>query len=150
MKKRDIIELIEDWSNNFNQPVLKEKKVPNEERIILAHKLIEEEFGEFETALDNKDWKEVQDALGDLLWVTVRAMMEFGIDPNSTIEEIYNSNMSKLDVDELNAQVTKLKYEKQGIVTYCKQNPQGNYVTYRESDSKVLKSHRWKEPNFLK
>ena len=48
-------------------------------------------------AIENKDLKEVADALTDILYVTYGAGHAFGIDLNKCFEEVQNSNMSKLD-----------------------------------------------------
>jgi NTP pyrophosphatase (non-canonical NTP hydrolase) len=142
---KTITELIAHWSQTFGLPIKQGLGFPSRDRMELSIKLIEEELSELKHAVDNRDLTEVQDGLGDLLWVTVRAMMEFGIDPKKTIESIYDSNMSKADFTEEDAQLTKAKYKEQGINTYMKfVGPV--IITYRASDSKVLKSHRFKEP----
>jgi NTP pyrophosphatase (non-canonical NTP hydrolase) len=147
-KNFDIIEAIKEWSINFNLPVLDNNEFPSRERILLSFNLIEEEKEELWEAIQKKDFKETQDALGDLFWVTVRAMMEFGIDPYKTIEAIYISNMSKLDNTLEDALTTKHEYLKKGIETYYEINNDGKYVTHRVSDGKVQKSYRFKEPVF--
>lgn len=145
-EEKNIIEMIEHWSETFGLPVLKEEGFPEVSRAKLSLDLIDEEFLETAEAVGNKNFKEVKDGLGDLLWVTVRAMMEFGIDPHETITSIYNSNMSKADTSEEDATITYKKYLDQGIQTYSKKV--GDYfITYRLSDNKVLKSHKFQEPN---
>ena len=54
---------------------------------------------EFKEALDNKDIKEVADALTDILYVTYGAGHAFGINLDKCFQEVQNSNMSKLDPD---------------------------------------------------
>lgn len=144
--EKGIVEMIEHWSNTFGLPVLKEEGFPEVSRAKLSLDLIDEEFLETAEAVGYKDFKKVKDGLGDLLWVTIRAMMEFGIDPQETITSIYNSNMSKADTSEEDATITYKKYLDQGIQTYSKKV--GDYfITYRLSDNKVLKSHKFQEPN---
>ena len=46
--------------------------------------------------MDNKDIKEVADALTDILYVTYGAGHAFGINLDKCFEEVQNSNMSKL------------------------------------------------------
>jgi predicted HAD superfamily Cof-like phosphohydrolase len=46
--------------------------------------------------MDNKDIKEVADALTDILYVTYGAGHAFGVDLDKCFEEVQNSNMSKL------------------------------------------------------
>lgn len=145
MSDINIVNLIEDWSNTFGLPIKKGKGFPSRDRMELAIKLINEEFLEFLAGVDRRDLKEVEDGLGDLLWVTIRAMMEFGIDPHETINNIYKSNMSKADFSEEDAVATKAKYKEQGIDTYMKIVGPA-FITYRVGDNKVLKSHKFKEP----
>lgn len=147
-EKFNIIEAIREWSINFNLPVLDTNEFPSREEILKAYALIEEEKEELWDAIQNKDFTEAQDALGDLLWVVVRNMMVFGIDPYKTIEAIYKSNMSKLDNTLEDALTTKNEYLKKGIETYYQQNSEGKYITFRKSDDKVQKSYRFQQPNF--
>ena len=103
MKKnseKGIVEMIKHWSETFGLPVLTEEQFPEVSRAKLALDLIDEEFLETAEAVGYKDFKATKDGLGDLLWVTIRAMMEFGIDPHEVISKIYESNMSKADVSE--------------------------------------------------
>lgn len=145
MSKIDVVKLIKDWSGTFGLPIKKGKGFPSRDRMELAIKLIDEEFLEFLSGVDRRNLTEVQDGLGDLLWVTVRAMMEFGIDPYETINSIYNSNMSKADFSEKDARLTRDKYKEQGINTYMKIIGPA-FITYRVGDDKVLKSHKFIEP----
>ena len=50
-------------------------------------------------AIENKDIKEVADALTDILYVTYGAGHAFGINLDKCFEEVQNSNMSKLGND---------------------------------------------------
>lgn len=150
MKKKDskdVVELIRHWSEVFDLPILPKEDFPKVERAKLALDLIDEEFLETAEAVGNKNMKGVKDGLGDLLWVTVRAMMEFGIDPYDTINKIYDSNMSKADISEEDATATYKHYLNQGIQTYSRQKD-GVFITYRLSDNKVLKSHKFQEPKW--
>lgn len=141
----DVISMIKDWSEVFDLPIKDTKEFPDIKRMDLSMSLINEEFMETLEGIDNKDIMEVQDGLGDLLWVTVRAMMEFGIDPLETIQKIYVSNMSKADINMDDAIRTYKYYMEQGIQTYSK-DKRGLFITYRTSDNKVLKSHKFKSP----
>jgi len=144
-KNDDITSMIEHWSTVFGLPISKEPRFPDPGRVNLCLKLIREELKETEEAIAFKDLKETQDGLGDLLWVTIRAMMEFGIDPLETIKSIYESNMSKADITQEDAIITYKKYMEEGISTYCRER-EGLFITYRAQDNKVLKSHKFKTP----
>lgn len=140
-----LVEKIESWSKIFGAPIKQEKGFPEPLRVNLALKLIREELKETEEAIAFKDLKETEDGLGDLLWVVIRAMMEFGMDPEEIIEKIYQSNMSKADQTEEDATITYKKYMEEGVQTYCRER-EGVYITYRLPDHKILKSHKFKEP----
>jgi NTP pyrophosphatase (non-canonical NTP hydrolase) len=153
IEKKSIVELIENWSKVFNLPISNKKRFPAKKRTELSLGLIEEEFNELKEAIKNRDIIEVQDASGDLLWVTIRFMMEHGINPYSTINEIYKSNMTKLDYNSIDAKKTKQNYLDQGVNTYYKKVKSNImncyvYITYRESDDKILKSYTWIPPKF--
>lgn len=147
MSNNKIIEQITTWSEVFNAPIKQEEGFPSEERYELALRLIKEEYNETRLAVVGRDMVEVKDGLGDLLWVTVRAMMEFGINIEKTMEAIYISNMSKVDTSSEDAKLTRNKYATLGIDTYSKL--EGDYyITYRKADDKILKSHKFQPPNF--
>jgi predicted HAD superfamily Cof-like phosphohydrolase len=137
--------MIKDWSNVFGAPIKETEGFPEIDRMRLSMDLIDEEFMETVQAIDQKNFTEVKDGLGDLLWVTVRAMMEFGVDPESTIREIYKSNMSKADYTEEDALKTRDKYKELGIDTYMRVR-KDIYITYNAETGKILKSYNFKAP----
>lgn len=140
-----IIKLIKHWSETFGLKCASAKHLPSNSAFDL--KLIEEEFKETWQAAAEGNLTEYQDGLGDVLWTTVRAMLNAGIDPEDTIEAIYKSNMSKIDNTMEDAQKTKEKYKALGITTYIREVPQG-FITCRVSDNKVQKSFLFLEPQF--
>jgi hypothetical protein len=147
--EKDIVAMVADWSDTFDLPMLKELTIPPAQRQSLAIQLIEEELNEFDLAQSVGNLVEIQDSLGDLLWVTIRAMMEYGIDPVKCIRAIYKSNMSKIDYSLEDAATTAEMYAEQGIVVTTKKKGLSNtFVTHRASDNKVLKSHKFVEPKF--
>ena len=50
--------------------LVKEKVKPNDKTTSLRYELIKEELSELQEAIDNRDIKEVADALTDILYVT--------------------------------------------------------------------------------
>jgi predicted HAD superfamily Cof-like phosphohydrolase len=84
----------------------KENKQQAQEILMSKMKTKQQIFNKFHSVIDS---------FGDLLWVTVRGMYEFGIEPQTCIQEIMNSNMSKLDYSKEDAKLTLEKYEKEGI-----------------------------------
>lgn len=141
-----IIERIKHWSEVFNLPIKEEEGFPDPSRVSLSLKLIKEEYEETVSACDEGNFKETKDGLGDVLWTTVRAMFEMGMNPEEIIAKIYESNMSKADDNQLQAEITKADYLNKGIETYYVEN-KGKFLTYRLSDNKLLKSStNFKEP----
>ena len=85
------------FMKTFGQEVKNKAGFPNKKILDLRLDLIREELEELKVALNNKDIKEVADALTDILYVTYGAGHAFGIDLDKCFEEVQNSNMSKLD-----------------------------------------------------
>ena len=77
-----------------NKPSFPDPKIQN-----LRFELIKEELEELKVALDQKNLKEVADALTDILYVTYGAGHAFGIDLDKCFDEVQASNMSKLGSD---------------------------------------------------
>ena len=61
--------------------------------------MIEEELDELKKAINDKDIKEVADALTDILYVTYGAGHAFGLNLDQCFLEVQSSNMSKLGPD---------------------------------------------------
>jgi|TARA_B110000211_G_scaffold138243_1_gene158024 predicted HAD superfamily Cof-like phosphohydrolase len=83
----------------FGQEIKEKAEFPNEKIISLRYDLIKEELGELKEAMNNKDIKEVADALTDILYVTYGAGHAYGINLDKCFKEVQNSNMSKLGSD---------------------------------------------------
>jgi predicted HAD superfamily Cof-like phosphohydrolase len=83
----------------FSQEVKNKAEFPNEKIVKLRSDLIKEELDELNQAIEDKDIKEVADALADILYVTYGAGHAFGIDLDKCFEEVQRSNMSKLGTD---------------------------------------------------
>jgi predicted HAD superfamily Cof-like phosphohydrolase len=90
---------VKKFMKTFGQEIKEKASFPNEKITTLRHDLIKEELDELKEAMDNKDLKEVADALTDILYVTYGAGHAFGIDLDKCFEEVQNSNMSKLGSD---------------------------------------------------
>jgi predicted HAD superfamily Cof-like phosphohydrolase len=61
--------------------------------------LIEEEAGEFRTAVEAGDLIGIADAVADLLYVVYGAALTFGIPVREVLAEVHRSNMTKLGDD---------------------------------------------------
>lgn len=83
----------------FGQEIKEKADFPNDKITSLRYDLIKEELDELKVAIDNKDIKEVADALTDILYVTYGAGHAFGINLDKCFEEVQSSNMSKLGAD---------------------------------------------------
>ena len=83
----------------FGQEIKEKASFPNDKITSLRYDLIKEELSELKEAMDNKDIKEVADALTDILYVTYGAGHAFGINLDKCFEEVQKSNMSKLGKD---------------------------------------------------
>ena len=83
----------------FGQEVKEKAEFPSEKITQLRYDLIKEELDELKIAIDDRNLKEVADALTDILYVTYGAGHSFGIDLDQCFQEVQNSNMSKLGAD---------------------------------------------------
>ena len=92
-------ENVRKFMETFGQEIKEKARFPNDKITSLRHDLIKEELDELKEAIDNRDIKEVADALTDILYVTYGAGHAFGINLDKCFEEVQNSNMSKLGSD---------------------------------------------------
>ena len=92
-------ERVKIFMKTFGQEVKEKSEFPSDKITSLRYELIKEELEEFKEAINNKDIKEVADALTDILYVTYGAGHAFGINLDKCFEEVQNSNMSKLGND---------------------------------------------------
>ena len=90
---------VKKFMETFGQEIKEKPGFPDDKITSLRYDLIKEELEELKEAMDNKDIKEVADALTDILYVTYGAGHAFGIDLDKCFEEVQNSNMSKLGSD---------------------------------------------------
>ena len=92
-------ESVKKFMKTFGQEVKEKAEFPTDKITSLRYDLIREELDELKEAIDNKDIKEVADALTDILYVTYGAGHSFGIDLDKCFDEVQRSNMSKLGDD---------------------------------------------------
>jgi predicted HAD superfamily Cof-like phosphohydrolase len=90
---------VKTFMETFGQEVKKKPSFPDSKIQNLRFELIKEELEELKVALDQKNLKEVADALTDILYVTYGAGHAFGIDLDKCFDEVQSSNMSKLGID---------------------------------------------------
>ena len=92
-------ESVRKFMETFGQEIKQKASFPNDKITLLRYDLIKEELDELKDAMENKDIKEVADALTDILYVTYGAGHAFGINLDKCFKEVQNSNMSKLGSD---------------------------------------------------
>ena len=92
-------ESVKKFMKTFGQEIKEKASFPEDKITALRYDLIKEELDELKQAMDQKDLKEVADALTDILYVTYGAGHAFGINLDKCFEEVQNSNMSKLGND---------------------------------------------------
>ena len=92
-------ESVKKFMQTFGQEIREKASFPSDKIKSLRYHLIKEELDELKEAIDNKDIKEVADALTDILYVTYGAGHAFGINLDKCFKEVQSSNMSKLDSD---------------------------------------------------
>ena len=90
---------VKNFMQTFGQEVKNKAEFPNKKIVELRHELIREELEELKKAINDKDIKEVADALTDILYVTYGAGTAFGIDLDKCFDEVHQSNMRKLGSD---------------------------------------------------
>lgn len=136
------LQLVADFHRLFKHPVVDQPGLPDEKRCRLRIELLAEELRELEQAVKDRDIVEVADALCDLQYVLSGAILEFGLGDKfkALFEEVQRSNMSKACNSEAEAQATVAHYlQKDGTVCYYRKEG-SQWLVYRESDNKTIKS----------
>lgn len=144
----DSIRKIESWRREFSLPVRHDVYDLAESEWELAETLIREEYDELIDAIRKRDYDMIADGAADLFFVLVQLLNTVGIDPVEAIQEVYDSNMSKLCTSNEEAQETMEEYAKKGVDTYLEVTRKDKIIVKRFSDGKVLKSINFREPNW--
>lgn len=142
MKDPKALRDVAEFHKLFNLPILDNPQIPAKDRWELRLSLIEEELQELKDAILSDDLVEVADAFCDIQYVLSGAILEFGLGDkfNALFSEVQRSNMSKACKNMEEAKLTQTKYKtEQNVDSYVKKVGE-EYLVYRESDSKVLKS----------
>lgn len=115
--------------------------------------LVTEEYNELKDAVENNDFVEIIDAIGDSLFVLYGFFTALGIDGDKVFEIISSSNLSKLCKTEEEA-IESVKRYKQEVPqrydspNYRKANDNKHYIVYNKSTMKILKSYLYTPANF--
>ena len=90
---------VKKFMKTFDQRVITKPQFPDEKTMNLRFDLIKEELNELKQAMNEKNLKEIADALTDILYVTYGAGCAYGIDLDKCFKEVQRANMSKLGDD---------------------------------------------------
>ena len=90
---------VKTFMETFGQIVRTKPQFPDQKTIQLRYDLIQEELNELKEAMEEKNLKEIADALTDILYVTYGAGYAYGINLDKCFKEVQRSNMSKLGED---------------------------------------------------
>lgn len=142
-----MIEKIKHWREVFGLPNRTIPEIPDDKELSLAMHLIYEESDELDDAIQNKSLNEIADAIGDLYFVVTQMAMVCGLNPKELVQKVYDSNMSKLCLTEDEAIQTLSAYLQKGIKAYIEQKDE-YFIIKRKEDDKVLKSIKFKEPDW--
>ncbi len=85
------------FMQTFGQRVRTKPQLPDDRTMQLRFELIQEELNELKIAMNDKNLKEIADALTDILYVTYGAGYAYGINLDKCFKEVQRANMSKLD-----------------------------------------------------
>jgi len=122
MTKKTNFNNVWDLNSVFNIPQTSNDDV-NWDLLYDQFVLIKEEFEELQDkGLGAKDWKEVKDAIGDILVVTYGMAYRCNIDADKLMDNISESNFSKLCKTEEEVHETRAYYELLGVKTYVEQS----------------------------
>lgn len=87
--------MVREFHKKFGQPIGDKPQTIEMIRAAFRCVLIQEEFDELRSAMRSDDLPEIADALVDLLYVTIGAAVEYGIDLGPLFNEVHRTNMAK-------------------------------------------------------
>lgn len=137
------------FHHTFDLPVLDQPTIPAEKRCELRVSLLQEELNELKQAIADQDIVEIADALADLQYVLSGAVLEFGLAPKfkALFDEVQRSNMSKTCKTMEEAKQTQTHYlDSKGTASHIVEK-EGEFLVYRDTDKKVLKSVAYSPAN---
>jgi predicted HAD superfamily Cof-like phosphohydrolase len=130
------------FHETFSLPILSSPAIPDKNRCDLRINLLQEELNELKEAIEQNDIVEVLDALCDIQYVLSGAILEFGMADKfrAAFSEVQRSNMSKTCKSMSEAEATLEHYrQKNGTEGHIVERGE-EFLVYRKSDQKVLKS----------
>lgn len=142
MKEAEALNGVARFHHTFDMPVLDSPMIPSKERCKLRINLLMEELEELQEAIEDNDLVEVADAFCDIQYVLSGAILEFGLGEKfaELFAEVQRSNMSKVcetrEVAEATLEYYKNEKDTEGYIV----ERDAEFLVYRKSDNKVLKS----------
>ncbi len=88
--------MVQEFHEQFDIHVATTPSIPDDATRTLRNRLIQEEFEEFQEAMQNKDIPAMAKELADLLYVVYGTAVSLGIDMDPVFKEVHRSNMSKV------------------------------------------------------
>ena len=92
----DAQKMVQEFHEQFDIHISTTPSIPDEATQILRNRLIQEEFEEFQEAMQSKDLSAMAKELADLLYVVYGTAVSLGIDMEPVFKEVHRSNMSKV------------------------------------------------------
>ncbi len=89
-------QMVQEFHQQFNIHVAPRPALPDEPTQTLRSRLIQEEFDEFQEAMQSNDLSAMAKELADLLYVVYGTAVSLGIDMEPVFKEVHRSNMSKV------------------------------------------------------
>ncbi len=149
MKEAEALNGVSKFHKTFDLPIRDEPVIPSQDRCELRINLLREELQELEDAIKDNDLVEVADALCDIQYVLSGAILEFGLGDRfeELFGEVQRSNMSKVCETREVAEATLEHYRKHKNTEGYIVERDGQFLVYRTSDNKVLKSVNYSPAN---
>ncbi len=141
MKEPQWLSMVAKFHQLFDAPILDTPQIPSD-RAQFRIDLLQEELNELKQAVADGDLVEVADALADLQYVLSGAVLEFGMGEKfaDMFAAVQESNMSKACKSLEEAQATQKNYQEERWMEGRIVQKWNDYIVYRNSDDKVLKS----------
>jgi len=92
----DAQKMVQEFHEQFDIHISATPSVPDDATQILRNRLIQEEYEEFQEAMQSKDLASMAKELADLLYVVYGTAVSLGIDMEPVFKEVHRSNMSKV------------------------------------------------------
>lgn len=105
---------------------------------VFRYDLISEEFKELQKAISENDFKEVVDALGDLLYVIYGAGHTFGVDLDKEYDKVFVSKLKELKFEESNIVAGKNTNFEKALLTMQLQKREVNTTPQKDMKNMEL------------